>query len=126
MEIKTKKVKKMSAVKKLIAGIVQEKRQALGNSKRGLKELASDLLNEDIGQNKKRRQFVSNSCFLNIHTIERVMDCDENYRPMSDTLERILKYYDIRLTAEYEPIKAEFQNKPKVAKGDLIHDDYEM
>ena len=117
----------MSVVKNLITRKrLDLRKEALGNSNRSLKHVACDYLHDDIGQNAKRRQIVANSCFLNIHTIERVMDCEDNYRPMSDTLERILRYYDVVLTASEVTIKAEFQNKPKIHAGELIHDDYEM
>ncbi len=117
----------MSLAKKLFAVKMDDlKKVALGNSTRTLKHVACDYLHEDIGQDKKRRQDVANNCFLNIHTVERVMDCEENYRPMSDTLERILRYYGVTLTATESTIKSEFQNKPKIDKADQMHDDYEM
>jgi hypothetical protein len=115
----------MSSVARLIARKVSDKREALGNSHRSLKHIACDYLNEDIGQNPKRRQAVANACFLNIHTIERVQDCEENYRPMSDTVERVLRYYNVRLLAEEVTIKARFQNKPKVDLENATYDDIE-
>jgi hypothetical protein len=115
----------MSKIAQLIARKVEEKREALGNSNRGLKHLACDYLHDDIGTNQKRRQVVANNCFLNIHTIERVMDCEENYRPMSDTVERILRYYGVRLTATEVAMKSQFQNKPKHDLENATYDDIE-
>lgn len=108
------------AVRELITKRIQERRVALGNTRKGLKEVASDLLNEDIGKNKKRIKVVAQGCYLSPATVARVMDCEEFYRPAADTLERILRFYNVTLGVEFsEAIKAAYQNKPKV---DRRHD----
>lgn len=108
----------MGSVTKLIHKRIQERRVALGNSKTGLKDVCSDLLNEDIGHNRKQIGIVADGCFLSPVTIERVMDCDEFYRPMSDTVERIMRYYNCELSVEQVSIKPRFRNIPKTANAD--------
>ena len=108
----------MGSVTNLIHKRIQERRVALGNSKIGLKEVCSDLLNEDIGHNRKQISIVAEGCFLASQTIERVMDCEEFYRPMSDTVERIMRYYNCELSVEQVNIKPRFRNVPKIANAD--------
>lgn len=97
----------MSA-KDAIFSAVKDKR-ALGNSNRKLKHLACDLLHAS-GQKASE---ISKGTFLCPQTIERVMDCPEEYRPQAETLERILTYFNGVLTVEFENIKPRYQNKPK-------------
>lgn len=86
---------------------------ALGNTRRGLKEVASDLLNE-MGRGALKD--MEQGTFLSRPTLERVMDCDENYRPQAETLERIFRYANAAISFHHEEIKPTYANKPKEEK----------
>ena len=83
---------------------------ALGNTSRGLKEVASDLCNE-LG--KGAIKDIAAGTYLSSATIARVMDCEANYRPQSETLERIFKYCNCKVSFEEVRINAKHQNIPK-------------
>jgi len=82
----------------------------LGNSKRGSKELASDLVN-DFGRDKIGR--IAAGTFLCPSTIERVAECEPRYRPQAETTERILRYFGMEAHYSQVKVKNKFQNKPK-------------
>jgi hypothetical protein len=87
------------------------KNVALGNTRRGLKEVASDLVNE-LGKNAIKD--IEQGTYLCRSTIERVMDCDSNYRPQAETLERIFRYCNASIVLQHvENPQAKFRNKPK-------------
>ena len=98
----------MTAARKEILSRV--KSIALGNTGRGLKEVASDLCNE-LGKNATKD--IAAGTYLSRATVARVMDCETNYRPQSETLERIFKYCNARVTFDTVSIQAKHQNKPK-------------
>jgi len=88
---------------------------ALGNHKRGLKEVASDLLNQ-LGRDQIKN--IALGTFLGASTIERVMDLKEaksgaEYQPMASTLERIYRYCGAELQFHEVTIKPKFRNEPK-------------
>lgn len=83
---------------------------ALGNTRTGFKEVASDLLN---AQGRDQIRNIVAGTFLSRHTIERVMDCEDNYKPMSDTLERIFRYCNAEVVFNETTIRKKFQNTPK-------------
>ena len=85
---------------------------ALGNSKRGLKEVASDLVNQ-VSRDKKATRMLCEGTFLCKATLDRVRQCDENYRPQADTLERIFRYFNAEVHFTETHIKPRYQNKPK-------------
>ncbi len=87
-----------------------QRSRALGNTKRGLKEVCSDLLCQ---YDRKEAGKIAAGCFLSRATVLRVMDCDEAYRPQADTLERILRYFNAQIMFAEVKIKAEFQNHEK-------------
>lgn len=89
--------------------------KVLGNSERGLKEVCSDLLN-DYGRHNLKE--VEKGTFLSRSTLERVMtleeaDSGEPYRPQSETLERILRYFGAEIKFDQVRISPRFRNKPK-------------
>jgi hypothetical protein len=86
-----------------------KKRVALGNTRRGFKEVASDLLNA-TGEKPSK---IASGTFLSSATVARVMDCEENYRPQAETLERIFRYCNAEATFDHCVIKSQYQNKPK-------------
>lgn len=83
----------------------------LGDSQRGLKELCSDLLHSHGG--KDNIDAIVAGTFLCKSTLYRVMDCEENYRPQSETLERILRYCGAEVVIHHVKISSKNQNKPK-------------
>ncbi len=83
---------------------------ALGNSERGLKELASDLVAQ-YGEKGARK--VADAAYLNCATVERVLKCESNYQPRLDTIERILRACDVRLESGYVATKGKFMPQPK-------------
>jgi len=88
---------------------------ALGNSKRGLKEVASDLLND---QGRGQLNNICKGTFLSRSTVERVMELTETengdpYRPQSETLERIFRYCNAEIVLTEVKIKPKFRNAPK-------------
>lgn len=86
------------------------KNVALGNSDRGLKHVASDLCNE-LG--RKAAKDIANGCYLSKSTVERVMDCDDSYRPQAETLERIFRYCNAKITFDSVSMQGKYQNQPK-------------
>lgn len=97
----------MSATKAIYNNL--KKRIAIGNTSRGFKHVASDLLHS-IGEKPSR---IADGTFLSPHTIQRVMDCEDNYRPQAETLERIFRYCNAEVAFTECAIKPQFQNKPK-------------
>ena len=100
----------MANVAEAIKAGLLEKTQALGNSKRGLKEVCSDLCNQF---DRKHARVIAEGCFLSKGTVVRVMDCEENYRPQADTLERILRYFNAEIRFSEVVIKPRFRNHEK-------------
>ncbi len=98
----------MSQMKQAI--ISRVKNVALGNSSRGLKHVASDLCNE-LGRGAAKD--IASGTFLAVSTVQRVMECEENYRPQAETLERIFRYCNAKVTFETVAIKGKYQNTPK-------------
>ena len=91
--------------------------RALGNSKRGLKEVCSDLLN-DFGRDKKAMKTLQDGTFLCRQTIERMMDLTateegHDYKPNADTCERILRFFSAEIILDQVKIQPRFMNKPK-------------
>lgn len=88
--------------------------KAGGNSKRGLKEVASDLLNSlDM-----KDSHLADLTLLSPSTIARVRELTpaesgEEYRPMSDTLERIFRGCGAEISLTPVTIKDKFRNKEK-------------
>jgi hypothetical protein len=104
----------MSQIKNEIYKRINNK--ALGNSNRGMKEIASDLLN-DLGRNELKN--IEKGTFLSRSTLERLMELTEaesgaEYRPQSETLERVMRYCGAEIDVSFgHKIKTKFQNKPK-------------
>lgn len=84
--------------------------KVLGNSKRGLKELASDVI---AAQGSKASKKVAEAAYLNVATVERVLKCEPNYRPQAETIERILRACDVRLESGYIATQGKYRPTPK-------------
>lgn len=98
----------MSKFHKEMIGSIQG--QVLGNSERGLKNLASDLLAQ---YGKKGCKVVAEQAYLNVKTVERVLECDAHYQPRLDTIERILRACNVRLESGYIATHGKYKPKPK-------------
>lgn len=92
---------------------VLERSSALGNSKRTLKNIASDLCNAHAAGDKKAIRELAEGTFLCRSTIERIMDCDEAYRPQAESLERVFRYFNAEIVFNEVRITPRWQNKPK-------------
>ena len=84
--------------------------KVLGNSDRGLKELASDLIAQ---HGEKASKKIAEAAYLNVTTVERVLKCEPQYQPRLDTIERILRACDVRLESGYIATKGKYMPKPK-------------
>ena len=96
--------------------------KALGNSKRGLKEVCSDLINQ-AGTDAKTLQQISRGTFLSDTTLRRMASLTETehgdpYRPQADTCERILRYFGAEILFDQVEIRRQFQNAPKTHDDD--------
>lgn len=89
---------------------ILENAAILGNSKRGLKELASDLIN-DYGRGNKKG--LVEGTYLSAGTLDRLAECDEMYRPQAESIERVLKFFGCELSAHTVVIGARYRNKEK-------------
>jgi len=85
----------------------------LGNSKRTLKNIASDLCNQIARNDRKAIRGLADGTFLCRSTLERVMECEEAYRPQAETLERIFRYFNAEIHFTEVRISGRWQNKPK-------------
>lgn len=95
--------------------------RALGNSKRGLKEVCSDLVNS-YGASSKQLKQLSAGTFLSTTTLDRMAKLNDTdsgtpYRPNADTCERILRFFNTEIYFNEVVISARYANKPK---DDLI------
>lgn len=108
----------MGAVTKLqVENAIFASCTALGNSKYGMKEVCSDLLN-DFGKGKGNMRILQDGTFLGASTLDRMMkltdtDMGEPYRPNADTCERILRFFGAQITFTQVKIQNRYNNKPK-------------
>lgn len=86
-----------------------KKKVALGNSRRCLKDVASDLLNA-LGEDANS---IAKGTFLCPQTVMRVMDCEDGYSPRADTLERCFRYCNAEIVFNEAVIKPQYKNQPK-------------
>ena len=91
--------------------------KCLGNTKRGLKEVCSDLLNQ-YGNDTKSLQKVSQVTFLSVSTLQRICTLEETehgdeYRPQADTLERVLRWAGASITFDQVAISNKYMPQPK-------------
>jgi transcriptional regulator with XRE-family HTH domain len=88
--------------------------KAGGNSQRGMKEVASDLVNN---MNLKDSEIAALS-FMSPSTIARLRELNDTptgtpYRPQAETLERIFKAAGAEISLTPVNIRKKYQNKPK-------------
>lgn len=102
-----------AAAIELAKNSILSRAHALGNSSKGLKNVASDLLNREARGNPKALRRIVDGTFLCRSTLQRVMECEENYRPQAETLERIFRYFNAEIVFNEVQIKSRYQNKEK-------------
>lgn len=107
------------AVQKLdVKNHILSRARALGNTETGLREVCSDLVNS-FGTDRKSRQRIAEGTFLSEDTISRIAslrECDtgEPYRPNTDTVERILRFFGAEIHFQQIHISNRYANKPKL------------
>jgi len=89
--------------------------KALGNSKKGLKEVCSDLL---AAMDKKDIKQLEAMTYLSHSTIKRMLlltpaESGADYRPQLDTCERILRVAGAQLSIDIVSVKSMYLPKPK-------------
>ena len=107
-----------SSYENLILGKLSEKKAScVGSSSRTLVDLAQDLVNAAGGVRNAKN--IAAECFMAKATVERLAEADTKYdnseipyQPRAHTIEKILRYSNIRLDAKGEAIAMRFQNKP--------------
>ena len=82
--------------------------QLLGNSNRGMKELAIDLLNNS----KTDINLIAAGTYLHRSTLIKLRD-GITVHPRYDTIERVYKYFNIDLQAKQVTVKSRYANKAK-------------
>lgn len=105
-------------VRKLdIKNAILTRAKALGNTEYGFKEVCSDLINQ-YGNDPHAIRKIANGTFLSESTVKRMATLTEAesglpYRPNSDTVERVLRYFNAEVSFDQVVIKNKYQNKEK-------------
>ena len=87
------------------------KLQAVGNSKRKLRDVAVDLVNASgMGWAE-----IAAGCYLSKATIGNLAK-DKTKNPQSETIERVFRFFDMRVMLSGENIKGKYLNQPKGKK----------
>ena len=81
-----KKVVSITSGKQAILGKMNPKALA-GNGSRKTKNMVSDVLNLTGGSDK----YLAEKCELHVTTIKRMRECDEAYRPIGNTQDKIIQ-----------------------------------
>ncbi len=92
------------------------KTKAGGNSKRGMKEVACDLIN-NMGMKDSE---IAKEAHLSVSTVSRMRELTpaksgSEYRPMSETIERIIRASGAEIALAPVKIQKKFKNQPKEA-----------
>lgn len=81
---------------------------AIGNSNRGMKDIAIDLIN----QSDLDYETIADRCFLSKSTIKNLAT-EKTRRPQAETIERIFRCFDLRMKLNGEVIRGRYLNKAK-------------
>ena len=84
------------------------KLHALGNSNRTMRDIAVDLIN----QSGLDHADIATGCFLCKQTITNLAE-DITLYPQTDTLQRIFRFFNFKVTLQEEVISAAYRNKEK-------------
>jgi len=84
------------------------KMQAIGNSKRKLRDVAVDLINAS----NLRWKDIANGCYLSPATIAKLAR-DETKNPQSETIERVFRFFNMQVNMGDLVIKGQYANQPK-------------
>lgn len=80
----------------------------LGNSNRTSKDLAIDLIHAS-GQSYDE---IAKGTFLHRTTVKKLAR-EKTKNPQSQTVDRVLKHFDVRLQGDFVATKSKFENQPK-------------
>ena len=96
-----------------IENSILEQASALGNTRKNLAKVASDLLNTE---GRHRSSIIAADCFLSKVTVVRIMieGGEPTYSPRADTLERIFRYFGAEIYFRKVRISANNQNQPRL------------
>ena len=81
---------------------------AIGNSKRKMRDVAVDLINASDMDWKD----IAAGCYLSKATIAKLAK-DQTRNPQSETIERVFRFFNMRMSLEGEMIKGQYANQPK-------------
>lgn len=84
------------------------KLHALGNSHRTLRDIAVDLINQSGMDHAE----IATGCFLCTQTITNLAE-DITQHPQTDTLQRIFRFFNFKVTLQDEYISDAYQNQEK-------------
>jgi ribosome-binding protein aMBF1 (putative translation factor) len=88
----------------------KQRMYCLGNTGRKNKHMCHDLIH-DSGLSYEE---IAEGAKLHVNTIRRMADCEDNYIPSSDTVERIQIFFKILMHGTFEDkIQPKYQNKSK-------------
>ena len=96
---------------------------AIGNSTRKMKDIAIDLVNAS----GLKHGVIADGTFLCESTISKLVETDENKatrNPQCETVERIFRYFNMRMTLNGDIISSKFVNHAKsldMREEDLAH-----
>ena len=96
-----------------------ENTKILGNNSLdyGFKELCSDAINQ-FGTDKKSMERLADGTGLSTTTLRRMATLTESetgepYHPQDDTMERILRFFQVECSFNIVKLKAKYRNQPK-------------
>lgn len=98
------------SIAKTIRDNINEKVElyALGNTSRTLADVAADLVNASGMKYKD----IASDCFLCTSTVKNLAS-GKTKRPLSDTVERILRTFEYQLDMKAVKLQAKYGNRPK-------------
>lgn len=88
--------------------LAKVKLAAIGNSDRKLKDVAQDLVNAS-GMSFAE---VAHGCFLCTSTVKKLARGSTS-NPQSETIERVFRFFNMRVDLSGEPIKEKYANRKK-------------
>lgn len=86
---------------------------ALGNSDRSLKIWAVDLINASAETGKEPNyRHIADRCYLHPTTVKNLAT-QKTRNPQTETVERVLRHFGVRLKGDLVTIHARYEPKPK-------------
>lgn len=99
-----------NAITKTLTATIQQKvnLKTLGNSNRTLKDLCADLINNSTLDTRA----IADQAYLNAKTVQNLASGKTQW-PRADTCERVLRVFELSLSADNEPLKPTYKNQKK-------------